>query len=60
MKELLKCVKTSHVPVFPLLSVCLVVPGDNKCKRGYKVGHMDKLAVSAGMNNIMREIKYLK
>lgn len=45
--------------VLPLLSVCLVVPGGNKSKRGYKIGHMDKLAVAAGMDYIMRDIKYL-
>lgn len=45
--------------VFPVFSVCLVVPGGNKSKMGYKIGHMDKLAVSAGMDYIMRDIKYL-
>lgn len=45
--------------VFPVLSVCLVVPGGNKSEMGYKIGHVDKLAVAAGMDYIMRDIKYL-
>lgn len=45
--------------VFPLLSVCLVVPGGNKSRMGYKIGHMDKLDVVESMDYIMRDIKYL-
>lgn len=44
--------------IFPLLSVCLVVPGGNKSEMGYKIGHMDKVAFAAGMDYIMRHIKY--
>lgn len=44
--------------IFPLLSVCLVVPGGNKSEMGYKIGHMDKVAFAAGMDYIIRHIKY--
>lgn len=46
--------------VFPVFCVCLIVPGDNKSKTGYKIQHMDKFAVAAGMDYIMRDIKYAK
>lgn len=46
--------------VFPVFFVCLIVPGANKSKTGYKIRHMDKFAVAAGMDYIRRDIKYLK
>lgn len=46
--------------VFPVFCVCLIVSGGNKSKTGYKIRRMDKFAVVAGMDYIMRDLKYLK
>lgn len=45
--------------VFPVFCACLRVPGGSKSKAGCKIQCMDKFAVAACMDYIMRDTKYL-